>query len=94
MRDSRKGLAATLRKALACDVVITSGGVSVGDYDYVKEALEDAGMRMRFWKVAQRPGHPMTFGAMGGGGRCSGYPATRCRRWCVFSSMSGPLCSR
>jgi molybdopterin molybdotransferase len=65
VRDSRKGLAATLRKALSCDVVITSGGVSVGDYDYVKEALGDAGMRMLFWKVAQRPGHPMTFGATG-----------------------------
>lgn len=63
--DSRKRLAATFRKAQACDALITSGGVSMGDYDYVKDALGDAGVRMRFWKVAQRPGHPMAFGCMG-----------------------------
>ena len=65
VRDSRDRLASTFRKALACDAVITSGGVSVGDYDYVKAALGDAGVRMLFWKVAQRPGHPMTFGHKG-----------------------------
>ena len=63
--DSRHRLAATFRKALACDALITSGGVSMGDYDYVKDALEDARVRMRFWKVAQRPGHPMAFGHVG-----------------------------
>lgn len=65
VRDSRKRLAGVFRKALACDALITSGGVSVGDYDYVKDALEDAGMRMLFWRVAQRPGHPMAFGRIG-----------------------------
>jgi len=65
VRDSRKRLAGVFRKALACDALITSGGVSVGDYDYVKDALQDAGMRMLFWKVAQRPGHPMAFGRVG-----------------------------
>ena len=65
VRDSRNRLAATFRKALDCDALITSGGVSMGDYDYVKDALEDAGVRMRFWKVAQRPGHPMAFGSKG-----------------------------
>ena len=65
VRDSRTRLAATFRKALDCDALITSGGVSMGDYDYVKDALEDAGVRMRFWKVAQRPGHPMAFGSKG-----------------------------
>ena len=65
VRDSRNRLAATFRKALDCDVLITSGGVSMGDYDYVKDALQDAGVHMRFWKVAQRPGHPMAFGSKG-----------------------------
>ena len=65
VRDSRNRLAATFTKALDCDALITSGGVSMGDYDYVKDALEDAGVRMRFWKVAQRPGHPMAFGSKG-----------------------------
>ena len=65
-RDTRKGLAAAIKKALRCDVIITSGGVSVGDYDFVKDVLRDAGMRMHFWRVAQRPGHPMAFGRIGG----------------------------
>ncbi|MGH7827314.1 MAG: molybdopterin molybdotransferase MoeA [Candidatus Binatia bacterium] len=65
VRDRRKSLAAALKKALRYDVVITSGGVSVGDYDFVKEALGDIGVRMQFWKVAQRPGHPMAFGRIG-----------------------------
>ncbi len=65
VRDDRSSLAAAFSAALACDALITSGGVSVGAYDYVKDALTDAGVRMRFWKVAQRPGHPMAFGHRG-----------------------------
>ena len=65
VRDDRESLTQAFRAALACDALITSGGVSVGDYDYVKDALADAGVRMRFWRVAQRPGHPMAFGARG-----------------------------
>jgi len=64
-RDSRRSLAKALRKALRFDAIITSGGVSVGDYDFVKDVLRDIGVRMHFWKVAQRPGHPMTFGRIG-----------------------------
>jgi molybdopterin molybdotransferase len=64
-RDNRRGMVAALRKALRNDVIMTSGGVSVGDYDFVKEALQDVGVRMQFWKVAQRPGHPMAFGVIG-----------------------------
>lgn len=64
-RDSRRSLAAALKKALRFDVIVTSGGVSVGDYDFVKQALADIGVQMQFWKVAQRPGHPMTFGRIG-----------------------------
>lgn len=65
VRDKRRSLAAAFRRALRYDVVITSGGVSVGDYDFVKEAFGDVGVRMQFWKVAQRPGHPMAFGWIG-----------------------------
>jgi molybdopterin molybdotransferase len=65
-RDTRKGLAAAIKRALRYDVIITSGGVSVGDYDFVKEVLRDVGMRMHFWRVAQRPGHPMAFGRIDG----------------------------
>lgn len=65
VRDKRSKLAAAFRKALRYDAVMTSGGVSVGDYDLVKEALGDVGVEMQFWRVAQRPGHPMAFGRIG-----------------------------
>lgn len=50
----------TLRRALAgADVILTTGGVSVGDYDFVKPALEALGAERVFWKVAQKPGQPL-----------------------------------
>jgi molybdopterin molybdotransferase len=50
--------------AAAADVVITSGGVSVGEADYVKQLLEKLG-EVLFWKIAMRPGRPMAFGRIG-----------------------------
>jgi molybdopterin molybdotransferase len=60
-RDRREELAAKVRQGLAADLLLTSGGVSVGDYDLVKEMLSEMG-RMNFWKVAMRPGQPLAFG--------------------------------
>ncbi len=65
VRDKRKNLARAVKKALRYDAVMTSGGVSMGDYDFVKEALGDAGVKMQFWQVAQKPGHPLAFGRFG-----------------------------
>ncbi|MBI2987063.1 MAG: molybdopterin molybdotransferase MoeA [Deltaproteobacteria bacterium] len=65
VRDKRKSLASVFKRALRYDAVITSGGISMGDYDLVKEALGDVGVEMQFWHVAQRPGHPMAFGRIG-----------------------------
>ncbi|WP_353573205.1 gephyrin-like molybdotransferase Glp [Candidatus Albibeggiatoa sp. nov. BB20] len=45
------------------DVLITSGGVSVGDADYVKQILDKLG-QINFWKIAMKPGHPLTFGTI------------------------------
>lgn len=47
------------------DILITTGGVSVGDYDYVKEVFASLGVRQIFWGIAQRPGGPMFFGKKG-----------------------------
>ncbi len=44
-----------------CDLVLTTGGVSMGDYDLVKEAFERLGARKVFWKVAQKPAKPLAF---------------------------------
>ncbi|HHB12390.1 MAG TPA: molybdopterin molybdenumtransferase MoeA [Chromatiales bacterium] len=57
--------AAFAEAAEAADVVMTSGGVSVGEADYVKETLDALG-EVRFWKVAIKPGRPLAFGRVGG----------------------------
>jgi molybdopterin molybdotransferase len=56
---------AALRRALAADVVVTTGGVSVGAHDHVKPALAELDVEERFWGVALRPGHPTWFGTAG-----------------------------
>lgn len=55
---------AFLRAGDEADIVITSGGVSVGEADYVKETLRARG-EVAFWKVAMKPGRPLTFGRLG-----------------------------
>jgi molybdopterin molybdotransferase len=53
------------RRARA-DVLVTTGGASVGDYDLVQQSLAARGMALSFWKVAMRPGRPMMHGVLGG----------------------------
>jgi molybdopterin molybdotransferase len=55
-----------LRRGLRADVVLSSAGVSVGDYDLVKDVLGRIGFRMEFWGVAMRPGQPLAFGTIEG----------------------------
>ena len=64
--DDRKALEEMISNALEkCDILITSGGVSMGDYDYVTEAAQAAGVELHFTKIAQRPGKPMVGGSAG-----------------------------
>lgn len=59
-------LRATLERAAGeCDVILTSGGVSVGDYDLVKQVLAELGS-VSFWQVAMQPAKPFAFGEVGG----------------------------
>jgi len=51
-----------LGAALEQDVVITSGGVSVGEFDFVKRVQEELGVERRFWRVSMKPGKPLAFG--------------------------------
>jgi molybdopterin molybdotransferase len=63
--DSLDATRATLRKAAAgCDLIITSGGVSVGEEDHVKPAVEAEG-RLNMWQIAVKPGKPLAFGEVG-----------------------------
>jgi molybdopterin molybdotransferase len=56
--------AAFIEASAHADVVITSGGVSVGDADYVKQTLDELG-KVDFWKIAMKPGRPLAFGRLG-----------------------------
>ena len=65
VRDDPALLEAAFRKAAAgADVVITTGGVSVGEADFVKQLMAQLG-EVLFWKIAMRPGRPMAFGKIG-----------------------------
>ena len=62
--DDRDATVNALRTALAsADVLVLSGGVSVGEHDHVKPALAELGVEEVFWRVAQKPGKPLWFGA-------------------------------
>lgn len=62
-RDTARSTEIALRKALdASDIVIVSGGVSVGEHDHVRPALERCGVREIFWRVQMKPGKPIYFG--------------------------------
>ncbi len=64
--DVEEDLLEKFETAIKCDIVVSSGGVSVGDYDLVKASLKKLGHEMAFWKVAMKPGKPLAFGEIGG----------------------------
>ena len=64
--DSTEAIAERLGRAAGCDLVITSAGISVGEFDYTRDALVSLGAEMKFWKVRMRPGAPLGFGILQG----------------------------
>lgn len=73
-KDDPEDLAELLAEALAHDVAITTGGVSVGDRDHVRAALLAAGVTPELWKVAMKPGKPFSFGTCARAGRATATP--------------------
>jgi molybdopterin molybdotransferase len=65
VRDREADIHASLLEASRADVVLTSGGVSVGDLDLVKDALDALGVERLYWQVAQKPGKPLAVGRLG-----------------------------
>jgi molybdopterin molybdotransferase len=65
--DTIAATTAGIRRAreAAADILITTGGASVGDHDLVKQSLDAEGVEMAFWKIAMRPGKPMMHGRLG-----------------------------
>lgn len=64
-RDDPDELACYLHRGLEYDVLLVSGGTSVGVHDYVRPTIEALGAQMLFWRVAMKPGHPVAFGKAG-----------------------------
>jgi molybdopterin molybdotransferase len=63
--DTPDGLRAMVRQSAGCDLLITTGGVSVGAFDYTRDVLTGLGADMKFWRVRMRPGAPLGFGWLG-----------------------------
>jgi len=63
--DDLDALRRSAAGAAGADLLVTSGGASVGDHDLVQAALSSAGMTLDFWKIAMRPGKPLMFGRIG-----------------------------
>jgi molybdopterin molybdotransferase len=63
--DTPEDLRAHLTRALDCDLLVTTAGISVGEHDFVRSVLEELGGELRFWKLRMRPGAPVGFGLVG-----------------------------
>jgi molybdopterin molybdotransferase len=63
--DTLQATKAAVRRGLAADVLLSTGGASVGDTDFVQEAFRACGVKVDFWKVALRPGKPFMYGRKG-----------------------------
>ena len=65
--DTLESTTAGIRRARDCgaDILVTTGGASVGDHDLVQQSLQAEGVRIAFWKIAMRPGKPMMHGRLG-----------------------------
>ncbi|HUN55910.1 MAG TPA: gephyrin-like molybdotransferase Glp [Smithella sp.] len=66
VKDKKTDLRNKFKTAADADLIISSGGVSVGDFDFVKNVMGEIGNAMHFWQVAMRPGKPLAFGAIDG----------------------------
>lgn len=65
-RDDQAEIVRRLRRGLACDGIVSTAGVSVGEHDRVKQALAELGLERVFWRARIRPGSPIAFGLLAG----------------------------
>jgi molybdopterin molybdotransferase len=90
VKDDKVDLKAVFEQAGShCDLVLSCGGVSVGDADYVKEILDEIGT-INFWKVAIKPGKPFAFGQLGNAIFC-GLPGNPVSSYVTFEKLVTPV---
>ena len=94
-RDTRSDLTNKIRSGLeaGADLFLTSGGVSVGDYDVVKDVLGSEG-EMQFWQVRMKPGKPLAFGLLEGGVPLIGLPGNPVSAMVSFEQFARPAILR
>jgi len=91
--DDPAKIRALIDKGLECDILVITGGVSMGDYDYVPDILKEAGVEILFHKVAQKPGKPILFGRRGEK-YVFGLPGNPVAGYLGFELFIGPLIRR
>lgn len=94
VRDDPAALATAFERAAACaEVVVTSGGVSVGDADHVRTMLDRLG-QVLFWKIAIKPGRPFAYGRLAGGRHLFGLPGNPVAVMVTFHQLVRPALLR
>jgi len=88
--DNPIELRAKLAEGLKYDVLLASGGVSVGHHDFVRPTLDALGITIHFWRVAMRPGHPFAFGTGSEGQMVFGLPGNPVASMVCFEQFVAP----
>lgn len=89
-KDDPADLRAKLAEGLNYDVLLASGGVSVGHHDFVRPMLDELGITFHFWRVAMRPGHPLAFGTTDNGTAVFGLPGNPVASMVCFEQFVAP----
>jgi molybdopterin molybdotransferase len=92
-RDDPAEYRAKLARAGGCDLLVTSGGVSVGAYDFTKDVLREMGADLRLWRIRMRPGAPLGFGLLNGM-PWLGLPGNPVSSMVTFELFARPLIRR
>ena len=94
LEDKRESLQTFLAEALQkADIIVSSGGVSMGRYDYVRDVFLELGVEENFWKVAQKPGKPLFFGTAAEN-LIFGLPGNPVSSFMCFMEYVWPTCER
>jgi molybdopterin molybdotransferase len=92
-RDDARAIAEAADAARGADILVTTGGASIGAHDLVQAGLQSRGFALEFWKIAMRPGKPLIFGRIGGM-PVLGLPGNPVSAYVCAVLFLGPLLAR